>query len=141
MATLQQVIEAFDSYVEGSSGLGITCIKGFPDFRQPEISAPIAAIFYSGSQGGEALPKRIGASSTAVSLTLAIYARHEVELFELAEKLHGMRTARIALTAGSGGSARTVRVLIGEDERLAPAEDDPKELRHYVSCGVVLGYE
>jgi len=140
MATLKQVIDAFDNYVEGATGLGINCIKGFPDFRQPTLATPLAALFYGGSgSGSDAVRKRIGASAQAVVVTLGIYASDEVNLFSLAEKLQDMRRrSPIILTAGSSDQ---VLAYIGEDQRNTPDAEAPKELRHFTNCSVVLVYE
>jgi len=142
VATLRQVIEALDSYIETADGLGITCIKGYPDFARPDVTPPVAALFYSGSQGqGEPARKRVGASATAVSVTLGVYASNEVELFELAEKLQHLRAARPQVVAGSGGSAQKVRLYALDDERVPPDEEAPKEARHVITCPVVISYE
>lgn len=141
MATpvLQDVIDALDTYIEGSSGLEISCIKGYPDFRQPSIAPPVAALFYGGSAEADSgtVRKRVGGASQQVALTLGIYANNEIGLFGLAAKLQAMRRSRFTLTVNS----QTVHVYIGDDEREAPDEDAPKELRHFVTCAIVLAFE
>lgn len=138
MATVQEIVEAVDTYLELSTSLDITCIKGYPDFRQPAIAPPIAALYYGGSVGsGEDVHKRVGAASNAMVLTLGIYASNEIELFSLAEKLNTVRQARPQLAAAT----EFVRLLVGDDERTPPAEDDPKELRHFIECNLVVTYE
>lgn len=142
MATLQQKIDALDTYLESASGLEINCIKGYPDFRQPGITTPLAALFYGGSQArADGVRKRIGASPAALVLTLGVYASNEVNLFSLAEKLQTLREARPELTAGSGGSAEKIKIYLGDDERQPPDAEDVKEIRHFISCPVVLAYE
>lgn len=139
MATLRQIITAFSDYVEGATGLGISCIKGYPDFARQNLQPPVSAIFYGGSAGGsgEQVRKRVGASTTVVTLILGVYAENEVRLFELAAKLQVMREARAVLNA----SGQMVRVYLGSDERTPPDEEAPKEERHVVTCSVVLAYE
>lgn len=141
MATFRQMVDAFDTYIESGDGLGIVCIKGFPDFRQLNLTPPLAAIFYAGSQAGQAgeIRKRIGASVSAVVLTLGVYAANEVELFELAMMLQAIRSAKPVLSAGLDN--QKIRVYVGDDERVEPEEDSPKEERHWVRASVVLAYE
>lgn len=141
MATLRQIVDAFDEYIEGGDGLGIVCIKGFPDFRQLNLQPPIAALFYAGSSAGQSdqVRKRIGASTSATVVTLGIYASNEIELFELMLRLQAIRARKPVLAAGS--PAQQVRVYVGDDERVEPDEDSPKEERHWVRAAVVLAYE
>lgn len=141
MATLQQKIEALDTFIESGSGLGINCVKGYPDFEQPTITTPLAALFYGGSQGRAEVRKRIGASPAALVVTLGIYASNEANLFYLAEKLQTMREARPVLTAGSGDTAEKIKIYVGDDERQPPDAEDVKEVRHFITCPVVLAYE
>lgn len=142
MATLRQIVDALDNFVESASGLQITCIKGYPDFRQLNLDPPIAALFYGGSAAGQAIPGAIGRGQKSLVLTLGVYGSDEVNLFSLMEKLGTMRKIRpLKLTAGSGGSAQEVRAFVGDDERVPPDVEDPKELRHFVQCPVVLVYE
>lgn len=141
MATpaLKDVIDALDTYIESANGLEITCIKGYPDFRQPDLSPPIAALFYGGSAEADSglVRKRVGAALQQVVLTLGVYANNEVGLFSLAAKLQAMRRKRITLTVDS----QTIHVYIGDDEREPPDEDAPKELRHLITCPVVVAFE
>lgn len=142
MATLQQRVDALDNYIESSAGLEINCIKGYPDFAQPALTTPLAALFYGGSQArSEGVRRRIGAGSRAMVLTLGVYASNEIELFSLAQKLQTIRDNRPVLTAGSGGEAEQIKIYAGDDERLPPDADDPKELRHYITCPVVVAHE
>jgi len=136
---LQDVIDALDTYIESASGLEITCIKGYPDFRQPSISPPVAALFYAGSAEAESgtVAKRIGGARQQVVVTLGIYANNEVGLFSLAAKLQAMRRRRVTLTVDS----QKIYVYIGDDERDPPDEDAPKELRHLVTCPIVVAFE
>lgn len=140
MATLRQMIEALDTYLETAGALGITCIRGFPDFRQPNLTPPIAALFYAGSSAArpETARGRVGSSSPAVTLTLGVYATDEVNLFELAEKLQAIRKARPVLSAGSGSAAGQYRLVLGDDERTPPDAEDPRELRHFITAPVSL---
>jgi hypothetical protein len=141
MATLQEIVTAFDAFVESADGLGLGCIKGYPDFRNPNLNPPLAAIFYSGSNSQAAQARRrVGQSTKVISLTLGVYATHEVELFEVAQQLQALRAQPISLTAGSGGAAQQVQVIWGDDVRPAPDPDDVKELRHYIECPVFLIY-
>lgn len=138
-ATLRQIVDALDTYIEGADGLGINCIKGFPDFQRDNLKPPVAALFYAGSQAGQSdqVRKRVGASVSAVVVTLGVYASNEVELFEQAMRLQAMRTRKIILTV----SGQQIRVYIGDDERVEPDQESPKEERHWVRCAVVLAYE
>lgn len=140
MATLQEIVEAFDAFVESGSGLGLGCIKGYPDFRNPNLNPPLAAIFYSGSnsQAAQVRRRRVGQSTKIVALTLGVYATHEVQLFEVAQQLQALRERVITLTAGSDNLP--VEVALLDDVRPAPDPDDPKELRHYIECPVLLAY-
>jgi hypothetical protein len=137
--TLRQVIEALDTYIESVNGLGITCIKGYPDFRQPTITTPLAALFYAGSNANtEAVRKRLGGSVEAVPMTLGVYASDEVNLFSLAEKLQSMRRrSPLALAIGSDQA----QVYVGADERTPPDDEAPKEARHITTATLILAYE
>lgn len=139
MATLRQIVDAFDEYIESSDGLGISCLKGFPDFRQLNLQPPVVALFYAGSSVGQAdqVRKRLGASASAVVVTLGVYASNEIQLFELMMRLQAMRLRKPQLLAGG----QPVRVYVGDDERIEPDEDTSKEERHWVRCPVVLSYE
>lgn len=140
MATLRQIIEALDTYLETAGALGITCVKGFPDFRQPNLVPPVAALFYAGSSAArpETARGRVGSSSPAVTLTLGVYATDEVNLLELAEKLQAIRKARPVISAGTGSAAQKLHLVIGDDERTPPDAEDPKELRHFITVPVSL---
>lgn len=139
MATLQEIVTAFDAFVESDDGLGLGCIKGYPDFRNPNLNPPLAAIFYSGSNSQAAQARRrVGQSTKVISLTLGVYATHEVGLFEVAQQLQALRAQPVILTAGS--DAQQVQVIWGDDVRPAPDPDDVKELRHYIECPVLLIY-
>jgi len=140
MATLREMITALDTFVESSSGLNINCIKGYPDFRRDNISTPLSALFYGGSSVGDnTTVSRIGASKTSVVVTLGVYASNEVELFELAALLQALRKTPVSLTAGT--DSQLVRVYFGDDEREPPDDEAPKELRHVLTCGLVMNYE
>lgn len=141
MATLRQIIQAFSDYVESAPGLGLTCIKGYPDFARLNLQPPVSAVFYGGSAvpGADTARKRVGASATAVNLVLGIYAANEVNLFELAAKLQTMREGRVVLTAGTDNLK--IKVYVGADERQPPDADAVKEERHVITCPVVLVYE
>ena len=138
MTTFREIVDALDAFVESADGLGLTCIKGYPDFRQLNLQPPVTALFYAGSQSQvEGVRKRVGASMTAVVVTLGIYAANEAQLFELAFRLQTIRERRPKLTAGS----TKVQIYVGDDERTPPDEDAPKEERHFITCPVVLAYE
>lgn len=140
MATLRQIVEALDTYLETAAGLGITCVKGYPDFRQPNLAPPVAALFYGGSSAArpEAARGRVGSSSPAVTLTLGVYASDEVNLLELAEKVQAIRKAKPVLSAGTGSAAGQYRLILGDDERTPPDAEDPKELRHFITVPAAL---
>ena len=139
MATLQEIVAAFDGFIEGSSGLGLGCIKGWPDFRNPNLKPPLAALFYSGSASqGQVRRRRVGQSTKIISLTLGIYATNEVQLFEVAQKLQTLREQVISLSAGD--DALPVEVVFADDTRPTPEPDDVKELRHYVECPILLAW-
>jgi len=139
MATLQEIVAAFDAFIESADGLGLGCIKGYPDFRNPNLNPPLAAIFYSGSNSQAAQARRrVGQSSKVVAITLGVYATNEVQLFEVAQQLQALREQVINLSAGS--DAQQVRVVLADDVRPAPDPDDVKELRHYIECPALLVY-
>ena len=139
MATLQEIVAAFDAFIESADGLGLGCIKGSPDFRNPNLNPPLAAIFYSGSNSQAAQARRrVGQSSKVVAITLGVYATNEVQLFEVAQQLQALREQVINLSAGS--DAQQVRVVLADDVRPAPDPDDVKELRHYIECPALLVY-
>ncbi len=141
MATLREILDALDTFLESSSGLNITCLKGYPDFRRGNITTPICAIFYGGSARADAgqIRQRVGASMTQTVITLGVYASNEINLFNLAESLQGLRDARPQLTAGS--DSQPVRVYVGDDEREPPDEEAPKEMRHVIIAPLVLAFE
>lgn len=142
MATLRDMVEAFSELVQSADdGLGIPCRKGFPDFSTLNLRPPLAALFYAGSREGQAgeVRKRIGASVSAVVVTLGVYAANEVELFELAMMLQQIRERKPVLSAGLDN--QKIRVYVGDDERVEPDEDAPKEERHWIRAAVVLAYE
>lgn len=138
---LREIVDALDTFIESSQGLNIGCIKGFPDFERDNLQPPIAALFYGGSDQatGDAVRKRVGASAEAIVINLGVYAAHEVQLFDLAQKLQAMRRARpITLTASTG---EKIKAYVGADERPTPDEDTPKEERHYFTAPIVLSIE
>lgn len=138
MATIVEMVEALDTYIESASGLNIDCIKGYPDFLRPEITTPISALFYAGSGEAIEIRKRVGASSKVVALTLAIYATDEINLLTLVQSLHAMRNIKpINLTADGDN----IKLYFGEDERTPPDDGDVKEIRHLVMCTAVMVYE
>jgi hypothetical protein len=142
MATLREIIDALDTFIESAEGLGLTCIKGYPDFARANLQPPIAALFYGGSSEqaqAAGVRKRVGASTTAVIVSLGVYAANEVQLFELAFKLQAIRQRRPVLNVGSG--SQEVKVYLGDDERTPPDEEATKEERHLVTCPVVLAVE
>lgn len=142
MATLLEVIQATIDFLESSNGLGIRCIKGEPDFRRPKLSPPVSAVLYAGSsETGQAVAtaRRIGSGLNAIAIALQIYATDEINLFELAEILGGLRRRKnIKLTAGADND---IRLAFGGDERIPADPDDQKELRHAIACPVVISYE
>lgn len=137
---LREIIDALDTYIESASGLEITCIKGYPDFGRPDITPPIAALFYAGSATGDSatVRRRVGAGTQQVVVTLGVYAAHEVQLFELAAKLQTIRKDRPIVTASTG---EKVKIYVGDDERNPPDEAAPKEERHLITCPLVLSLE
>jgi hypothetical protein len=137
MATIQEIIEALDTYLEGVNGLGITFVRGYPDFRRPDISPPIGAIFYAGSR--EITTRRVGAALKSLAVTVAVYAGDESALFGYAGSLADLRKEKIILSAGSGSDQ--VWLEVDQDERQPPEPDDPKELRHMLTCEMILIYE
>lgn len=141
MATLREMVDALDTFIESGDGLGIVCIKGFPDFRQLNLTPPLAALFYAGSQEGEAgnVRRRVGASASAIVLTLGVYASNEVELFELMLLLQAVRKSKPVLSAGA--TNQKIKIYIGDDERVEPDTESPKEERHWVRASVVVAYE
>jgi len=138
MATLREIVDALGAYIETDDGLSVTCVKGYPDFRQLNLSPPMAALFYGGSASAGEVPGAVGRSRKALALSLAVYASNEVNLFALMQKLHELRARRVTLTAGD--DSQPVQLYVGQDERQIPDPDDPKELRHWVICPVVLAY-
>lgn len=138
MATLREMIDAFIEAMEGAGGLGLGCIKGYPDFRNPNLNPPLAAVFYAGSRSQGEARRRIGQSTKTVALTVGVYCTNEVQLFEQAQRLAALRAGRLVVTAGT--DHLPVEVTFGDDERLAPAPDDPAELRHSLECPVLLSY-
>jgi len=139
MATLREIVDSLDNFIESASGLNISCIKGYPNFRNPQLNPPLAALFYQGSSQAAQVRRRIGASTKPVGLTLGIYATDEINLLGLVDLLHDIRERQIILTAGS--DSQKVEVRLGDDERAVPEADDPDELRYFVTCPVVLSYE
>lgn len=137
---LREIIDALDTYIESAGGLEITCIKGYPDFGRPDITTPIAALFYAGSADGDSavVRRRVGAAGQQVVMTLGVYAAHEVQLLELAAKLQTMRQGRPVVTASTGEKAK---IYVGDDERNPPDEAAPKEERHLITCPLVLSLE
>lgn len=138
MATITQMVEALDTYLESSSGLEIDCIKGYPDFLHPAITTPLCALFYAGSAAEVEVRKRVGASSKAVVLTMAIYATDEINLLVLVQKLHTMRSTRPVNLTADGDN---IKLYFGEDERTPPDAGDVKEVRHLITCAAVMIYE
>lgn len=141
MATIREMVDALDTFIESGDGLGVVCIKGFPDFRQLNLQPPLAALFYAGSREGQAsdVRRRIGVSASTVVLTLGVYASNEAELFELMMALQQVRKNKPVLSAGV--TNQKVRIYVGDDERIEPDEESPKEERHWVRAAVVLAYE
>lgn len=138
---MREIVGALGTYIESANGLNITCIRGFPDFQRDNIQPPIAALFYGGSDQatGDTARKRVGASAEAIVINLGVYALHEVQLFELAQRLQAMRRKRpITLTASTG---EKIKAYVGPDERPAPDEDTVKEERHYITAPIVLSIE
>jgi hypothetical protein len=137
---LREIIDALDSFIESSQGLNISCIKGFPDFERDNLRPPVAALFYGGSDQATAdtIRKRVGASTVATVVNLGLYAAHEVQLFELAERLQSIRASRPQLTASTG---EKIRLYAGADERTPPDEEAIKEERHAITCPIVLAVE
>jgi hypothetical protein len=138
---LREIVDALDTFIESAGGLNINCIKGFPDFERDNLRPPIAALFYGGSDQAtaEAVRKRVGASSEQVVINLGVYAAHEVQLFDLAQRLQAMRRKRpLALTATTG---EKIKAYVGPDERPTPDDDTVKEERHYITAPIVLSIE
>jgi len=137
MATLVQIINELDDFIESAEGLALACIKGFPDFKNPNLSIPVSAIYYTGSSEAGESPRRVGDSRKFIVINLAVYAANEVDLIGHAQNLQALRRSRVELATGDGTE---LKVIFGEDERLEPAADDPKELRHVIECQLVISY-
>ncbi len=140
MATFYEMIQAVESFIAGSEGLNVTTIKGYPDFQHKTIDPPLASIFYGGS-GVSASIRRIGKTTHTPVLTLGYYGENEIDLFNKAETLQGLREKTIKLTAGSGDQAQTIVLRVGDDERDPPDENAPKEVRHALTCLLTIIYE
>ena len=82
---IKEVFEYFAGQAEAK--LGVTCVKGFPDWARPAAVPPCAALELATWASGT--PKRIGQNQARqeVGLRLYVFARHEPELASLLDSL------------------------------------------------------
>lgn len=101
MGLSKDIADWIDTTVEGASALNITCVKGYPGWDRPDISLPIAAVWWVSDDAfvGERVGKRLDVYETV--FTLAVYAESEPDLWTLLDRARTMFRANASATINS----------------------------------------
>ena len=139
MGTRKSIADALDTRVESTaSGIGITCIKGYPAWDRPGVSLPLSTILWEADETLTELTA-MGRSVSPMQLTsfnLTVMAETEVELWGYVDAAYDMVDDWETPTIDS----RRMTVGIERAERLVPPDDTTEELRYAATVTVTFRY-
>lgn len=138
MSIHSDILLALDAKVEdATAGLNLTCIKGYPAFDRPDISLPVAAVWWQRDTplGNKRVGGSMGASYDTI-FNLAVFAQDEPRLMTYVAAVGAMMDGWTRDTI----SSTEMHIRAEPLDRLPVGDDATEATRYAAQCEIHFQY-